>query len=166
MRRKILVIDDNELVGRVLRARLWAADYDVTVVTGAQSAFEVLGKGRFDLVLLDLEMPDLDGLEVLAVIRTHDLAQGAPVVLLTSSDETRNLLRARELGARGYLTKDHAAETLLKNVDRLLSGPSALWLDDLHCLSQSGLPASGVHPMLTAMMAQPPSPANDPRQGR
>lgn len=130
MSRRILTIDDNQVVGWALRARLWVAEYEVEIASSALEAFTILKRERFDLVLLDLEMPGIGGLEALAIIKLLDLCRGAPVVLLTSSDEERNVRRAHELGARGYLTKQAAAETLIKHIDRLFESPETSWLDD------------------------------------
>ena len=134
MSRRILAIDDNEIVGLALRARLGAADYEVEIASSAIEAFAILKRERFELVLLDLEMPGVGGLDALAIINLLDLCQSAPVILLTASDEERNVRRARELGARGYLTKDAAAETLIRHIDRLFEEPQTNWLDDYICV--------------------------------
>jgi CheY-like chemotaxis protein len=130
MVRRILAVDDNEVVGWTLRARLWAAGYEATTVSNAVDAYAALRVGRFDLVLLDLEMPGIGGLDALAAFDRLGLRRETPVLLLTASDELRHMRKARQLGAIGYLTKAHANRTLVQYLDRLFVMPETTWLDD------------------------------------
>jgi CheY-like chemotaxis protein len=134
MSHRILVVDDNEIVGWTLQVRLWAAEHQVTYVSSANAALEALAVQRFDLVLLDLHMPDIGGLEALEMMNARDLCLDTPVVLLTSSDELKDIQKASLLGARGYLTKAEATRSLLHMVDRLLEEPNISWLDDYSCV--------------------------------
>ena len=136
MGRQILAVDDNEIVGWTLAARLWVAGYEVETVCSANEAFMALREKRYDLVLMDLEMPDMGGLQALEFMRDHDLCADAPVVLLTSSEDFAHVQKAYALGAKGYLTKDHATTALIKHIDRLMKTEDVIWLDDYHCISR------------------------------
>ena len=136
MGQRILSVDDNEIVGWTLAARLWVAGYDVETVASAAAAFEALKVNQYDLVLLDLEMPDCGGLEALDFIRRQDLCLNTPVVLLTSSEYFGHVQKAYTLGASGYLTKSFASNKLIKTIDRLMKGDDVVWIDDLHCVSK------------------------------
>ncbi len=140
MAHRILAVDDNEIVGWTLAARLWVAGYEVETVCSASEAFMALRESRYDLVLLDLEMPDMGGLRALEVMREQNLCRDAPVVLLTSSEDFAHVQHAYTLGAKGYLTKAHAATALIKSIDRLMKIDDVIWLDDHHCVSRQTAP--------------------------
>ena len=155
MGRRILAVDDNEIVGWTLAARLWAADFDVVSVQSADEAFEALNEGRFDLILMDLNMPGCDGLSALELIVAEGLAPGVPVVLLTSSDDIHDMRRARDLGALGYLTKEESGGKLAAQIDRILGAPDTIWIDDHHRIArQVKTRQAGVAPILRLVSTQ------------
>jgi len=84
-------------------------------------AIERLAVGPVDLVLLDLNMPDVHGLEVLRFIRTHDIFRHVPVVILTTRGDEAGRAAAMSAGATLYLTKPFSRETLAPEVRRLLT---------------------------------------------
>ncbi|MBV9511938.1 MAG: response regulator, partial [Caulobacteraceae bacterium] len=95
MTRRLLVVDDNEILGWALQARLWVAGCEVILAGSAAEAFAVLEIERFDLVLMDLSMPDMTGLEAMEVIQQRGLCPETPVVLLTASEDIQNVQDAR-----------------------------------------------------------------------
>lgn len=101
----ILVVDDNEDNRRMLSLRLTRRGYNVEV---AQDGYEALAKienQKFDMVVLDIMMPGMDGLEVLTTIRqTYSLAE-LPVIMATAKDESDDVVKALKLGANDYVTK-------------------------------------------------------------
>jgi len=136
MVQQVLVVDDNEVVRWTLQARLGVAGFEVTAVASAAEALKALAAGRFDLVLLDHDMPEMTGLEALALIERRELCPRTPVVLLTSSEEFELVRAARSGGARGYLTKAEAFRNLMPALARLLGGRSDVtWIDDFHTVS-------------------------------
>jgi CheY-like chemotaxis protein len=138
MSKRILSVDDNKIIGWTLAVTLWAAEYEVRHVSSALEAFSALAEEKFDMVLLDLEMPNIGGLEALSIINLRRLCPDTAVVLLTSSDELSDIQQARALGARGYLTKAYASKALIKSVDRIMDDPLVSWLDDFHCVTRPG----------------------------
>lgn len=106
---KILVVDDSEdavfLTQRLLRATGFTPPY--VTASGGTEAIELLGasKARFDLVLLDIRMPRCDGFDVLAWIRAQSDLRELLVIMLSTSDEDRDVARARQEGANGYVVK-------------------------------------------------------------
>ena len=135
MSQRILAVDDNEIVGWTLAARLWVAGYDVETVRSAGEALAALREGDYALILMDLEMPDTDGLEAAALIREAGLCPDAPIVFLTASEDFADVQRAYGLGARGYLTKAFSP-ALIRNITRLIEAPDVVWIDDHHCVSR------------------------------
>lgn len=118
----ILIADDHAIVREGLRRLLEMAGHAWQVVE-ASSGFEALGllRGqRFDLAVFDLSMPGMDGLDLLARVRT--LHPGMPVMILTMRAEEHYALRAFQAGARGYVTKDTASRELVAAVEKVLSG--------------------------------------------
>jgi len=101
----ILVVDDEELNRDGLARRLQRQDYEVTTARNGREAIELLGKGRFDLVLLDIMMPGMNGLEVLKFLRRVDSLVDLPIIMVTAKGESEDMVEALELGANDYVTK-------------------------------------------------------------
>jgi diguanylate cyclase (GGDEF)-like protein/PAS domain S-box-containing protein len=104
-RASLLVVDDNELNRDALSRRLGQRGYDVTVAKDGHEALAVVGERRFDLVLLDVEMPGLSGLDVLARLRSSHSAAYLPVIMLTARSQGPDIVEAFRLGANDYVTK-------------------------------------------------------------
>ena len=119
--RTILVVDDSATMRRMLVATLRGlSDVRFEEAASGLEAIERLAVGAVDLVVLDLNMPDLHGLEVLRFVRTHPSFRELPVVILTTRDDGESRRDALREGASLYLTKPFSAETLVPQVSRLL----------------------------------------------
>jgi sigma-B regulation protein RsbU (phosphoserine phosphatase) len=101
----LLVVDDNEMNRDMLSRRLQRQGYDVVVARDGNCARELLRDGSFDLVLLDVLMPGLSGLQVLKVIRESQSATDLPVIMATARGESEDIVQALQLGANDYVTK-------------------------------------------------------------
>jgi signal transduction histidine kinase len=102
---RILVVDD-EMINRVLLStNLQESGYDVEMAEDGQQALEMLGAQAFDVVLLDLLMPRLDGYQVLAQMKDDDGLRRIPVIVVSSIDDMESIARCIEMGATDYLTK-------------------------------------------------------------
>jgi len=130
MQRRILTVDDNALSSWALKLGLEAAGYDITLTLSASKAFAILRDQVFDFILLDLNMPVIDGLAALRHIKQELLAPATPVMLLTASDELIDIVHARELGAAGYLTKEGPLDRIAERIDRFFAAPDTVWMDD------------------------------------
>src|SRR5260221_294874 len=106
----VLVVDDEPPIRRFLRASLVPHDYRVVEAESGRQALEMLASERPDLVILDLGLPDIDGIEVLRRIRA---ASKVPVVVLSSRSDERTKVTALELGADDYVTKPFGMEELI-----------------------------------------------------
>ncbi len=101
----ILVVDDDEMTRRFLSHILTQQNYEVeTAVDGTEALQKVLQK-RYSLVLLDIEMPGSDGLEVLRKIREKYDKYQLPVIMVTANDRSTEIVLALDLGASDYVTK-------------------------------------------------------------
>src|SRR5437762_5174720 len=101
----ILIVDDEELNSEALARRLQRHAYAVTVVKSGREALELLGERKFDLVLLDIMMPGMNGLEVLKFLRRVDSLLDLPIIMVTAKGESEDMVEAFELGANDYVTK-------------------------------------------------------------
>lgn len=106
MSARVLIVDDNEDVRRILTLRLGLAGFEVCDAASGREGLDALRSAQWDLVLLDLVMPELDGFEVLAELR--DEAPAPPVVVITQYDDEDNRRRALALGAAHYVGKTSA----------------------------------------------------------
>ena len=102
---KILVVDDNESNRNMLSRRLERQGHSTLLAENGRRALEMLRQQDFDLVLLDVMMPEMDGYEVLAQIHADDKLRGLPVIMISALDQLDTVVRCIELGAEDYLPK-------------------------------------------------------------
>jgi chemosensory pili system protein ChpA (sensor histidine kinase/response regulator) len=116
----VLVVDDSISMRRALEKTFSGAGYDVRVARDGVEALGMMMAELPDVMVLDVEMPRLDGFELLAVIGANETLAQVPVLILTSRAAEKHHRQALELGARGYLTKPCPDEVLISNVQRVL----------------------------------------------
>jgi len=120
--RSILVVDDEPYIGRIIQLKLESGPYSVELAHDGRSALERLTSEKsFDLVLLDIMMPHLSGLEVLAELRRLPGRERTPVIMLTAKGQDTDRARAAELGATDFLTKPFSPKKLLARIDELFA---------------------------------------------
>ena len=117
---RVLVVDDEEPIRRTLRANLVARGYDVIAMQTGEEALEQFAALAPDLIVLDLMLPGLSGLEVCRAVRAES---AVPILVLSARGEERTKVRALDLGADDYLTKPFGMEELLARVRALLRRP-------------------------------------------
>jgi DNA-binding response OmpR family regulator len=110
----ILVVEDEEKIARVLELELEYEGYDVTKVIDGLEALEAYRTGSWDLILLDVMLPGLSGIELLRRIRKNDLQ--TPVILLTAKSSVEDKVSGLDLGANDYITKPFQIEELLARI--------------------------------------------------
>lgn len=103
--RHLLVVDDVEMNRDLMTVQLKRRGYHITVAEGGPQALAAIAGQRFDLVLLDIRMPDMDGLEVLRRIRQSHSALSLPVIMVTAEDLEESIIEALHIGANDYLVK-------------------------------------------------------------
>ena len=122
--RKILIADDSMYIRQSINKTLSHEGYDVLEAVDGLQTLEQLSKESPDLLLLDIEMPNLNGYDVLSIVRTHQEFSALKIVLLTSRSSEKHKRRARQLGAHEYLTKPCPQDVLLKTIKSLLGDES------------------------------------------
>ncbi len=110
---KILVVDDDPAIVRTLRINLRARDYEVQLAYDGRTALQVLAEDPPDVVVLDLGLPDVDGVGVLRRLRTFS---DVPVVVLSARHQSDDKVEALDLGADDYVTKPFGMEELLARI--------------------------------------------------
>ena len=111
--RHVLVADDEPHIGRIIKMKLEQGPFRVTLAYDGQEAIDLLeAQQDIDLVLLDLMMPNLSGLDVLARIRASDRLKHLPCIILTAAGQEAQHQKAMELGATEFLTKPFSPKKL------------------------------------------------------
>jgi len=111
--RRILVVDDEPQIPRVLRTSLSSHGYDIRVANDGETALEIMKDWTPDLVITDLSMPNMDGLELCRRLR---LSTKIPIIVLSVKGEERTKVQALDAGADDYVTKPFGIEELLARV--------------------------------------------------
>jgi diguanylate cyclase (GGDEF)-like protein/PAS domain S-box-containing protein len=102
---RVLIVDDNELNRDMLARRLERKGYDVVVAASARELMKIIEEQKLDLVLLDIEMPDVSGLEALRTIREKHSPNELPIIMVTARNQSEDIVKALNMGANDYLSK-------------------------------------------------------------
>jgi DNA-binding response OmpR family regulator len=113
MKRKILIVDDEEVIREFLRIHLAKLGYEVKEAADGEQAIEELGKDDFDLLICDILMPKKDGWEVVKEVKSNSKTKQLPVILLTTKNEDSDMFKGYDLGAGYYMTKPFTKAQLL-----------------------------------------------------
>ena len=113
MTKKILLVEDEEKIARFTELELVHEGYEVTKAFNGRNGLELAESGQFDLVLLDVMLPELNGLEVLRRLRRESQV---PVIMLTARDAVMDKVSGLDAGADDYITKPFAIEELLARI--------------------------------------------------
>jgi two-component system chemotaxis response regulator CheY len=116
---RILIVDDSTVMRKIVERSLRQAGLALSEVYEAGSGtegLEVLKTKQVDLILSDINMPSMDGLEFLRQLRAQDLAAGVPVVMITTESSEEHVKQAILAGAQGYIRKPFTAEQVKERV--------------------------------------------------
>ena len=116
---RALIVDDSSVMRKIVERALRQAGLDALVVHEAGSGaegLEVLKSKPVDLILSDINMPTMDGLEFLRQIRAQNLDEGVPVVMITTESSEEHVKQAIQAGAQGYIRKPFTAEQVKERV--------------------------------------------------
>jgi len=119
--KKILIVEDEQKLSRVLQLELQYESYETEIADNGKEALRLMQSGSWDLVLLDIMIPELSGLEVLRRIRRTD--EHTPIILLTARDQVHDKVSGLDLGANDYVTKPFQIEELLARIRAHLRTP-------------------------------------------
>ncbi len=119
---RILVVDDSPVELKLTARTLSQAGYEIVTATGGPQALALARQSRPDLVILDLNMPGMDGYEVCRRLKEEEGTRDIPVVLYTVRDQIVDVLRGLEVGADDFIPKGTSKEEMLARIRRILSG--------------------------------------------
>ena len=120
----ILVVDDHAPIRKVIRRHLELAGYSVAEASSGKEALMMIGKEPIQLVLLDVMMPNLDGIEVCKLVRNGKTSL-LPVVMVSAHGTSLMVKRARQSGANDFLVKPFSKKLLLEKVAKWVGVPAA-----------------------------------------
>jgi twitching motility two-component system response regulator PilG len=121
-KKRILIVEDEESLLKLETILLTVKGYEVSSATTGNEALEKLFGEAFDLILLDIMLPDIDGYEVCRRIKEHPRCAKIPVVMLTAKKSVEDQERGATSGADAYLTKPFKSAMIIEVIERLLSG--------------------------------------------
>ena len=121
--RRMLIVDDNQTNRRILREMLAAEGVNVDEASSAAEGLDALRRIRYDLAILDVQMPDMDGFQLATAVRGEKKIARTRLLMLTSAGQRGDGERCRELGIRAYLTKPLSRADLLEALGTVLEAP-------------------------------------------
>ncbi|HUD08555.1 MAG TPA: response regulator [Candidatus Saccharimonadales bacterium] len=106
-KKKILIVEDDNFVAEVYFAKLTEMGYEAILAQNGEEGIATLKKDKIDMILLDILMPIMNGMEMLEEIKKREDWKNIPVILLTNVGEKESIQKVREMGVKNYLIKSH-----------------------------------------------------------
>ena len=120
-KKKILIIDDDKVVLESLRRLLELHSYEALAVQEAGEAFSKAKSFNPDVILLDLLMPSLGGLEICEMLNSDKETRGIPIIVVSALDKEADIKKAYRLGVVGYITKPYDLNKLLQEINKAIA---------------------------------------------
>jgi two-component system chemotaxis response regulator CheY len=118
---KILVVDDSQIMRNILKNILHekrVKDGEILEAPDGKAAFDLLESNEIEILLLDWNMPELNGLELVNILREREKYKNLPIIMVTAEAAKYNVMEAIKAGVTDYITKPITAVTILKKLDR------------------------------------------------
>lgn len=135
MNQKILLAEDDYNLGNLLRSYLSAKNYDADLFVNGRLALEAFPSGSYNLCIIDIMMPEMDGLTLAVKIRA--INPGIPVIFLTAKNQKEDVIAGFRSGADDYITKPFSMEELLYRIEAILrrtSGPASMTKEETYII--------------------------------
>lgn len=139
MNKKILVIEDEDDIRELLCYHLEKAGYEFHEASSGESGWHRIQEVQPDLVLLDLMLPGIDGLEVCQRIKTELQSMALPVIMLTAKGEEEDIVKGLEIGADDYVVKPFSVKVLMARISKALRSSPAQVEEEANALSNNGI---------------------------
>jgi CheY-like chemotaxis protein len=124
MSKRILIVDDEEVIRKFLKIHLNKLGYEVTEAEDGQKAIDRIGERKFDLIICDVMMPNKNGWEVAKEVKSTPDLSNIPIILLTAKNDDADMFKGYELGANYYMTKPFTKDQLLYGLKLMFEGAS------------------------------------------
>lgn len=120
MAMKILAVDDSVTIRQSVKFALEKSGYEVAVAGSGEEALRILGAGKVNLIITDLHMDGMDGLELIRQVRQSALHKFTPILMLTTESSQEKIAEGRQAGATGWIVKPFKPEQMLATVEKVL----------------------------------------------
>ncbi|WP_103669461.1 PleD family two-component system response regulator [Pseudanabaena sp. BC1403] len=117
---QVLIVDDNEINRDMLARRLHRRDFNLSMAVDGREALSMIQVNLYDLILLDIMMPEIDGYAVLKYLKENSRFRDIPVIMISAIEEMDSVMKCMEIGADDYLTKPFDPEMLKAAINRCL----------------------------------------------
>jgi len=144
IKKTILVVEDEEDILALLQFNLMKAGYAVECAACGEEALQLIAKRKPDLILLDLMLPGIGGLEICETLRRDPLTSEIPIIMLTAKGEEADIVQGLELGADDYMTKPFSLKVLLARIQTVLRRRSEVSEADSD--AELNFPDLSIHP--------------------
>lgn len=121
MSKKVLAVDDSSSIRKMVEFTLKSRGYQVTTAIDGQEALELMAKDKPDVIVLDINMPRLDGFGLLNKIKADEAYASIPVMMLTTEGQEEDKETAMSLGARHYIVKPFKPSELIAAIEKMFS---------------------------------------------
>jgi len=121
MKKTIIVVEDSKTILEVLSFSLEKADYNIHTATNGEDALLFFDGREIDLMITDLYMPGMNGLELVQKVKTIEKYKSIPILFLTTESQQSKKLEAKKVGATGWVIKPFVPEKLVQAIDKLLN---------------------------------------------
>ena len=126
MRQRVLIVDDDPMIRNLVRSILEAEGFDIIEADDGKKGIELLDAEprpiEFALIVLDVMMPEMNGLDVLTRLKLHSHTSSLPVLMLTGEDKAEDIMAGYTVGADYYITKPFTRQQLLFGINLVLKG--------------------------------------------
>lgn len=119
-KKRILIADDDEVILTSLKKLLVMSGFEVNATTNAKEVSSIVKSFKPHLILLDLLLPDLGGLEICDILNKDEETQGIPIIILSAVGNYTDIRKAYTLGVIGYITKPYEFPRLLKEIQKAI----------------------------------------------
>jgi len=119
-KKRILLVEDDKAIANAMKMKLTASSYEAEIAGNGSAALEAIASSNYNLILLDLIMPDMDGFNFLEKMKEKGI--NIPVIILSNLGQDEDIKRAKELGAKDYFVKsDTSLSTVIEKISKYLS---------------------------------------------
>ncbi len=119
-KKTVLIVDDSESIREVVNFTLQNEGYDVLVAVDGEDALQYLDGRPLDIIITDLHMPNVDGIELIRKVRDMDGYKHIPILFLTTESQASKKMEAKQAGATGWIIKPFVPAKLLSAISRVL----------------------------------------------
>lgn len=120
MAKKILIVDDSESIRELVSFTLQNEGYEVVAGTDGKDALKYLDGSKFDLIITDLYMPEMDGIALIKEVRNMESYKHVPILFLTTESQNDKKMEAKQAGATGWIVKPFVPAKLLEALNKVI----------------------------------------------